>query len=89
MRRKTLGTSYSNTTNLLAIEISQNGVLMSTPCCQILTPYRLVVSEYEVPKDFFRIKWGIFFGPPCSTSGQAMIIPRARGRAPAENGVQS
>ena len=25
---------------------------MSTPCCQISTPYRLVVSEYEVPKVF-------------------------------------
>ena len=23
---------------------------MSTPCCQILTAYRLVVSKYEVPK---------------------------------------
>ena len=23
---------------------------MSTPCCQISTPNRLVVSEYEVPK---------------------------------------
>ena len=25
---------------------------MSTSCCQISTPYRLVVSEYEVPKVF-------------------------------------
>ena len=36
----------------MVVEIWQLGVLMSTPCCQISTPYRLVVSEYEVPKVF-------------------------------------
>ena len=47
---KTLGTSYSETTYLLDLKLWQQGVLMSTPCCQISTAYRLVVSEYEVPK---------------------------------------
>ena len=36
----------------MVVEIWQLGVLMSTPCCKISTPYRLVVSEYEVPKVF-------------------------------------
>ena len=52
LQTKTLSTSYSKTTILLGVEIWQLGVLMSTPCCQISTPYRLVVSEYEVPKAF-------------------------------------
>ena len=52
LQTKTLSTSYSKTTILLGVEIWQLGVLRSTPCCQISTPYRLVVSEYEVPKVF-------------------------------------
>ena len=30
---KTLGTSYSETTNMLALRLWLQGVLMSTPCC--------------------------------------------------------
>ena len=45
---KTLGTSFSETTNMLAIEIWHKGVLMSTPCCQSLRSNSLVVSEYEI-----------------------------------------
>ena len=37
---------------------------MSTSCCQISTPNRFVVSEYEVPNVFLRIKWGIFLVHP-------------------------
>ena len=39
---KTLGTSYSETTYLLDLKLWQQGELMSTPCCQISTAYRLV-----------------------------------------------
>ena len=52
LQTKNLSTWHSKTTILLGVEIWQLGVLMSTPCCQISTPYRLVVSEYEVPKVF-------------------------------------
>ena len=38
---QTLGTSYSETTNL------------STPCCRSLRSNRSIVSEYEVPKVWF------------------------------------
>ena len=37
---------------------------MSTPCCQISTPNRLVVSEYEVPKVLVSRKWGFFIETP-------------------------
>ena len=47
---KTLGTSYSETTYLLDLKLWQQGVLMSNPCCQISTAYRLVVSGDKVPK---------------------------------------
>ena len=50
---QTLGTSYSETTNLLDLKLWQQGVLMSTPCCQSLRSNRLVVSEYELPKVWF------------------------------------
>ena len=39
---------------------------MSTPCCQILTPNRLVVSEYEVPKVLVSRKWWVFIETPGS-----------------------
>ena len=41
---QTLGTSYSETTNLLDLKPWQQEVLMSTPCCQSLRSNRLVVS---------------------------------------------
>ena len=47
---KTSGTSYSETTNLLSVEIRQQGVLMRTPCSQSLRATRLVVFEYKVPQ---------------------------------------
>ena len=58
---KTSGTSYSETTNLLGLRLWLQGVLMSTPCCQISTSNRLVVSEYEVPKVLVSRKWGVFY----------------------------
>ena len=64
---KTLGTSYSETTYLLDLKLWQQGVLMSTPCCQISTAYRLVVSGYEVPKVLVSQECRLFFGTPCST----------------------
>ena len=64
---KTLGTSYSETTNLLSLRLWLQGVLMSTPCCQISTPNRLVVSEYEVPKVLVSRKWGVFIETPGTT----------------------
>ena len=68
IRTKTLGTSYSETTYLLGHKLWLQRVLVSTPSCQISTPNRLVVSEYEVPKVFVCIKCKSFFGPPCSPS---------------------
>ena len=65
---KTLGTSYSETTNLLGVEIWQQGVLMSTPCSQSLRPNRLVVSEYEVPKVLVSRKWGFLLKHPVLAS---------------------
>ena len=62
----TLGTSYSETTYLLDLKLWQQGVLMSTPCCQISTAYRLVVSEYEVPKVLVSQECTVFFETPCS-----------------------
>ena len=50
---QTLGTS--------TLKLWQQGVLMS--CCQISTAYRLVVTEYEVPKVLVCI---LFFETPCS-----------------------
>ena len=38
---------------------------MSTPCCQISTPHRLVVSEYEVPKVLVSQKWGVYSETLC------------------------
>ena len=38
---------------------------MSTPCCQISTAYRLVVSGYEVPKVLVSQECR-FFETPCS-----------------------
>ena len=35
---------------------------MSTPCRRISTPYRLVVSEYKVPKFLFVCESHSFFG---------------------------
>ena len=58
---KTLITSYSETTYLLDLKLWQQGVLMSTPCCQILTAYRLVVSGYEVPKVLVSQECRLFF----------------------------
>ena len=37
---------------------------MSTPCCQISTAYRLVVSEYEVPKVLVSQECGLFLRHP-------------------------
>ena len=62
---KTLGTSYSETTYLLDLKLWQQGVLMSTPCCQISMVYRLVVSEHEVPKVLVSQECRLFFGTPC------------------------
>ena len=39
---------------------------MSTPRCQISTPYRLVVSEYEVPKVLISQECILFFETPCT-----------------------
>ena len=64
---KTLGTSYSETTKLLDLKLWQQGVLMSTPCCQISTVYRLLVSEYEVSKVLSSQEWIVFFETPCSS----------------------
>ena len=61
---KTLGTSYSETTNLLGLRLWLQGVLMSTPCCQISTPNRLVVSKYEAPEVFVRCQVHKFFETP-------------------------
>ena len=58
----TLGTSYSETTNLWGV--GQQGVLMSTPCSQSLRPNRLVVSEYEVPNVLVSQKWGVYSETP-------------------------
>ena len=63
---QTLGTSYSETTNLFDLKLWQQGVLMSTPCCQISTSYRLVVSEYKVPKVLISQECILFFETPCS-----------------------
>ena len=65
---KTLGTSYSETTKLLDLKLWQQGVLMSTPCCQISTVYRLLVSEYEVPKVLSFQEWIVFFETPCRSN---------------------
>ena len=62
---KTLGTSYSETTYLLDLKLWQQGVLMSTPCCQISTAYRLVVSGYEVAKVLVSQECRLFFETPC------------------------
>ncbi len=54
LENHTLGTSYSKTsTTLLDLKLWQQGVLMSTPCCQSLRSNWSVVSEYEVPKLWF------------------------------------
>ena len=63
-KTKTLGTSYSETTNLLDLKLRQQGVLMSTPCCRSLRSNRLVVSEYEVPKVLVFQEWIVFFETP-------------------------
>ena len=52
IRTKTLGTSYSETTYLSGLKLRLQRVLMSTPSCQISTPNRIVVFEYEVLKVF-------------------------------------
>ena len=49
LQKQKLGTSYSETTHLLSVEIWQQSVLMSTPCSQSLRPNRCLVSEYEGP----------------------------------------
>ena len=71
---KTLGTSYSETTYLLDLKLWQQGVLMSTPCCQISTAYRLVVSGYEVPKVSVSQECRLFFGTPCTTTMYYVVI---------------
>ena len=63
---QTLGTSYSETINLLDLKLWQQGVLMSTPCYQSLRSNRLVVSEYEVPKVWFPESAEFFYEIPCS-----------------------
>ena len=73
---KTLGTSYSETTYLLDLKLWQQGVLMSTPCCQISTAYRLVVSGYEVPKVLVSQECRLFFGTPCSTAAHVKDDPK-------------
>ena len=45
---------------------------MSTPCCQISTPNRLVVSEYEVPKVLVSRKWGVFIETPGTDGGHSV-----------------
>ena len=46
------------------LSVGQQGVLMRTPR-SLSTPYRLVVSEYKVPKVFVRCKVSKFFWEPC------------------------
>ena len=69
-------TSYSETNNLLGVEMRQQGVLMSTPCSQSLRPNRLVVSEYEVPKVLVSQECQLFFGTPCSTAAHVKDDPK-------------
>ena len=64
MGNQTLGTSYSETTNLLDLKLRQQGVLMSTPCCRSLRSNRSIVSEYEVPKVWVFQEWIVFFETP-------------------------
>ena len=64
---ETLGTSYSETTNLLDLKLWQQEVLMSTPCCRSLRSNRSVVSEYEVPKVWFPKSAQVFLGHPLSS----------------------
>ena len=66
IRTKTLGTSYSETTYLLGLKLRLQRVLIITSSCQILTPNRLVVSEYEVPKVFVSQEWVCFSEIPGS-----------------------
>ena len=63
---QTLGTSYLETIDLLDLKLRQQGVLMSTACCQISTAYRLVVPEYEVPKVLISQECRVFLETPCS-----------------------
>ena len=62
-------TSYSETTNLVDLKLWLQGVLMSTPCCRISTPNRLVVSEYEVTKVLVSQECELFFKHPVCLSG--------------------
>ena len=66
---QTLSTSYSETTNLLDLKLWQQGVLISTPCCQSLTSNRLIVSEYEVPNFLGSRECRVFYETPCRNEG--------------------
>ena len=67
---KILGTSYSETSNQLDLKLWQQGVLMSTPCCQSLKSNGLVVLEYEVPKVGVSQECKVFFETPVIFSGK-------------------
>ena len=49
---------------------------MSTPCCRVSTAYRIVVSEYEVPKVLVSQECQLFFGTPCSTAAHVKDDPK-------------
>ena len=63
-KTQTLGTSYSETIDLLDLKLRQQGVLMSTPCCRSLRSNRSIVSEYEVPKVWVFQEGIVFFETP-------------------------
>ena len=84
---KNLGISYSGTSNLFGVEIRQQGVLMSIPCSQISTPYRLVVSENEVAKVFVRCKPHKFFWDTLYMSGTFDVVPKEEVRIEPRTGV--
>ena len=41
-------------------------IVLSTPCCKLSTPYRLVVSKYEVPEVLLHGKPHKFFEVLCN-----------------------
>ena len=64
--KKNVHSWETKTTNLLDLKLWQQEVSVSTPCCQISTPYRLVVSEYKVPK-FLVSQECTLFETPCTS----------------------
>ena len=61
---------------LLDLKLWQQGVLMSTPLCQISMANRLVVSENEVPKVLVSQECRLFFETPCRNSSKLSIDQR-------------